>query len=529
MDPSTLPAWNTLIELAEINDQTTITQLFRADTARAEAMTVRMAVGTSELLVDFSRQNVSRRVLESLLQLAEESDLELRRTMLAAGSVVNTSEVRAALHMNERARVPIASAESLRLRAEVSEFAEAVRNGSVLGVGGPFTHVVNVGIGGSDLGPRLVHGALASVTNPALEVRFISNVDDHSMMRVLESLDPLRTLFVFSSKSFGTAETLHNARRAQHWLGQAMGMSDVARHCVAVTAAPDRVDAEDIVAKFVFHTSTEVGGRFSVSSAMNLVNEIAFGSDLIARFRNGMATMDEHFLSAPFASNAAVLMGLIGVWNRTFLARSSKAIVVYLDALAGFVPFVQQLEMESNGKQVLRDGSPVTFDTAPVVWGGVGTDAQHAFMQLVHQGTDVIPVDFVGVSRSGGQRNDQLMANLVAQAEALATGRSLEQVTRGGVPELEAHHRVMPGNRPSTAVLLRRLDAESLGALIALYEHATFVQGAVWGINSFDQWGVELGKQLADDLLARMGGAGVDQVGPNDLPPTIAWHLQEGR
>jgi glucose-6-phosphate isomerase len=262
---------------------------------------------------------------------------------------------------------------------------------------------------------------------------------------------------------------------------------------------------------------------------MNLVNEIAFGSGHIARFRDGMAAMDRHFLTAPFARNAPVLMGLIGVWNRTFLDRSSKAVVVYLDALANFVPFVQQLEMESNGKRVLRDGSPVSFGTSPVVWGGVGTNAQHAFMQLVHQGTDVVPVDFIGVSRSGGVRNDVLIANLVAQAEALAVGRSLEHVTRSGVAGSEAHHRVMPGNRPSSSVLLRHLDPESLGALVALYEHATFVQGAVWGINSFDQWGVELGKQLADDLLQRMGGTGVDHSGPSELPPAIAWHLSEDR
>lgn len=490
-------------------------------------MSLRLPVGGTELFVDFGRQNVTSEVLSALLQLAEESDLDLRRTMLAAGSVVNTSEVRAALHMSERAQAPDAKPESLHIRAQVSEFAEAVRNGSIHGVGGAFSHVVNVGIGGSDLGPRLVYGALASVTAPALEVRFVSNVDEHAMTQALESLDPRRTLFVFSSKSFGTAETLHNARRAQLWLGRAMEISDVARHCVVVTAAPDQVDEEDIVAKFIFHTPTEVGGRFSVSSAVNVANEIAFGPEHVSSFRSGMAEMDEHFLQTPFERNAPVLLGLINVWNRTFLMRSSRAIITYADALAGFVPFAQQLEMESNGKHVLRDGMPLSFPTAPVVWGGVGTDAQHAFMQMLHQGTDIVPVDFIGVSRAGTKRNDELIANLVAQAEALAVGWSVEQVMRDGSSFVEAPHQVMPGNRPSTVVLLRHLDAGSLGALIAMYEHITFVQGAVWGINSFDQWGVELGKRIALEVASQLQGAGVDTPSTRTAETLLAWHLEE--
>ena len=521
-----MPAWNTLIELAETIDETTIAQLFRADSARTESMTIELSAGRSEIIVDFSRQNVSNRVLEALVKLAGEIGLDTRRGLLAGGAVVNESEHRAALHMNERASDATATSDVADSRAKVAKFVEAVRSGAIGGAGGSFTHVVNVGIGGSDLGPVLVHQALSSVTEQKLEARFVSNVDDHALDSVLQDLDPGTTLFVFCSKSFSTVETIANAKRAQQWLLRSLGQEAVARQCVVVSASPERAIDVGIAADHVFVTSLEVGGRFSVSSAMNLANEIAFGSDQIARFRNGMAAMDEHFLSAPFVRNAPVLMGLIGVWNRTFLARSSKAIVVYLDALQGFVPFVQQLEMESNGKQVRRDGSPVTFGTSPVVWGGVGTNAQHAFMQLVHQGTDVVPVDFIGVSRSGGVRNDLLMANLEAQAEALAVGRSIDQVMRSGVAEPEANHRVMPGNRPSTSVLLRHLDPESLGALIALYEHATFVQGTVWGINSFDQWGVELGKQLADDLLTRMGGAGVSQSGPAKLPPNIAWHLR---
>ena len=527
MDPSTLPAWNTLNELAESNDETTIAQLLRADARRSQMLSVRLPIGESELIVDFSRQNVSDRVLDALLQLAVETDLGERRANLARGGVVNDSENRAALHMTERMTGPNAVREVIEAQQRVAQFAEGVRSGSISGSGGPFTHVVNVGIGGSDLGPSLVHRALGSVTDSRLQARFVSNVDDQALSSALFDLDPKRTLFLFCSKSFGTPETLVNARRAQEWLGRSMSFVEVARQCAIVSSSPQRAVEVGIRADHVFRTPFEVGGRFSVASAINLVNEVVFGPPVIAQFRSGMAAMDEHFLGAPLSRNAPVLMGLIGVWNRTFLRRASRAMVVYLDALAGLVPFVQQVEMESNGKRVLRDGSPLGFATSPVVWGGVGTDAQHAFMQLIHQGTDVVPVDFIGVSRSGAVRNDHLIANLEAQAEALAVGRSLEQVLRGGAGEPEARHRVMPGNRPSTTVLLRRLDAASLGALIALYEHSAFVQGSVWGVNSFDQWGVELGKQLADDLLDQMGGVGTDQSGARKLPPNVVWHLHE--
>lgn len=518
MDPSTLPAWNALIDLATVNDQTTIAQLFRADSSRATSMSIELSLAGAEMLVDFSRQNVSNQVFEALLDLARETGVEGRRHLLVSGAVVNESEERAALHMAERAEDRDAAA---------TAFAEGVRAGTIAGVGGRFTHVVNVGIGGSDLGPALVYDALCDWATPDVEARFISNVDDQSFDRQVRGLNPRTTLFIFCSKSFGTAETLSNARRVRAWLTTALSESEVPRHCAVVSAAPHLADAAGVSADHRFDTPAEVGGRFSVSSAVNLVNEIAFGKSAIAQFRAGMAAMDGHFMSAPMSRNAPVLMGLISVWNRTFLGRQSRALVTYLDALHAFVPFAQQLEMESNGKSVHSDATPVNYPTGPVVWGGVGTDSQHAFMQLIHQGTDVVPVDFIGVSQSRGRRNDELIANLEAQAQALAVGRTVEQLRRAGADESRARHREMPGNRPSTAVVLRQLDPASLGALIALYEHSTFIQGVVMGINSFDQWGVELGKEIARDVLARMGEAGVAQSAEVVQSPLVTWHLRK--
>ena len=518
MDPSTLPAWNALIELAAINDQTTIAQLFRADPSRAATMSLEPSIAGAELLVDFSRQNVSNEVLAALLELARETDFEVRRARLLDGAAVNQSEGRAALHIAER---------SGNTNADATKFAEAVRAGDIKGVGGKFTHVVNVGIGGSDLGPALVYDALREWNSPTLEARFISNVDSRSFERQMRGLDPRTTLFIFCSKSFGTAETLSNARRVRAWLTTGIEETEISRHSVVVSSAPQRAEAAGVEADHQFVTPIEVGGRFSVSSSVNLVNEIAYGATAISRFRAGMAAMDHHFVNTPLARNAPVLMGLISVWNRTFLGRHSRALIAYADALTALVPFIQQLEMESNGKRVLEDSSSLSFPTGPVVWGGVGTDAQHAFMQLVHQGTDVVPVDFVGVSRAEGNRNDELIANMEAQAQALAIGRSFDQVRRNGVEESMARHREMPGNRPSTSILLRELDPTSLGALIALYEHSTFVQGAVLGINSFDQWGVELGKEIAREVLDQMSGTGVAQSAEASQSPVVSWHLRQ--
>ncbi len=465
------------------------------------------------MLVDFSKQHVTADVLEALLALANDMGVAGARDALLGGANVNVSEVQPALHTALRARdgehvvvngrdvVADARAE----REQAHAFARDVRSGIAHGADGkPFTHVLNIGIGGSDLGPALAYDAWSSVREPDLVCRFVSNVDPVSLERTLAALDPARTLVVMCSKSFATAETVANCHDVQTWLANALGAGAVAAHSVIVTARPERVAEASLVARKTFLSWNWVGGRYSISSSMNLANAVAFGPDIVDEFLHGMHVMDDHFRSARPDRNVPVLMALINLWNRSILGRPTRAMLVYQDALAGFVDYVQQLEMESNGKSVHTDGSPVAVETAPIVWGGVGTNAQHAFMQLVHQGTTVVPVDFIGVTRTSAHnktRHNELVANMFAQAEALAFGRDAAAIEQSGIAASVASHRVAPGNRPSTTILLSSLSPATLGALVALYEHAVFAHGVLLGINSFDQWGVELGKQLASAVV----------------------------
>lgn len=515
MDPATFPSWSRLVALA--GSLPTIAQSFRDDPSRVDALAIELPVPAGALFVDFSKQHVTQDVVDALLDLAAEAGVATRRDAMFDGEAVNTTECQPALHTAMRAlagsRVEVDGrdvVESVRRDREGAHaFARDVRSGIIHASDGrPFTHVLNVGIGGSDLGSALVHEAWSTLREPDLECRFVSNVDPISLERTLATLDPARTLVVMCSKSFGTAETVANCSDVQSWLEAALGRGAVAQHCVVVSARPERAVEAGLMARRSFESWQWVGGRYSVSSAMNLVNAIAFGPEAIEEFLDGMRAVDEHFRTAEPRRNLPMLMGLINVWNRSLLGRATRALVVYEDALRGFVEYVQQLEMESNGKSVLLDGSPATVETAPIVWGGVGTNAQHAFMQLVHQGTSVVPVDFVGVAATPARnraRHDELVANMLAQAEALAFGRSAEELRAAGVDEQVVAHRVAPGNRPSTTVFLSSLRPSTLGALIALHEHAVMVQGAVLGINSFDQWGVELGKQLATKVVAGFG------------------------
>lgn len=491
----------------------TLAQLFRVDSERTASMSVEVTFPGGALFADLSKQNVTSEILDALLALAGEMGVAAKRDAMVGGGVVNDSEGQPALHTALRAKdgahvevdgrnvVDMVCAE----REAMFAFASDVRSGIAHGADGrPFTHVVTIGIGGSDLGPVLAHGAWSALREEDLTCRFVSNVDPISLEHTLSDLDPARTLVLMCSKSFATSETIANCRDVQLWLADALGSDAVAAHSVVVTARPDRVAELSLAARATFASWSWVGGRYSISSAMNLVNAIAFGREVIDEFLAGMRAMDDHFCSADDHRNVPVLMGLINVWNRSLLDRPTRAVVVYQDALSGFVDYVQQLEMESNGKSVLADGQPVTTETAPIVWGGVGTNAQHAFMQLIHQGTTVVPVDFIGVAQTAARntrRHDELIANMFAQAEALAFGRSPEQVQQMGVDAATVSHRVAPGNRPSTTILLSSLTPATLGALVALYEHAVFVQGAVLGINSFDQWGVELGKHLAQSVM----------------------------
>ena len=468
-------------------------------------MSVEIAVDGQSILIDASKQNVDKEVFCELAGLAAMARVADARDAMLSGAIVNTSEVQPALHTALRAprgsKVVVNGVnvvdEVWAVRDAVTGFAHDVRDGRFLGsTGKRITDVVNIGIGGSDLGPVLVYSAVSTISAPQVRVSFVSNVDPTNVTQVLGGLDPATTIIIVCSKSFTTAETLANARIAQRWLADALGADAVAHHTVAVTVDESKVASAGIAASRVLKMWSWVGGRYSVSSAVNVCNAIAFGADAMDQFLGGMRAMDEHFAREPFERNAPMILGLVGVWNRSLLGRGSHAIIPYADSLGLLPSYLQQLEMESNGKAVTRDGEALTTESSPVIWGGVGTNAQHAFMQLLHQGTSVVPVTFVGVARSNTVHHAEhaaLIANMIAQAAALAFGNSHDDPARE-----------MPGNRPSTTIVLSALTPSTLGALIALFEHVVFVQGCVWGINSFDQWGVELGKKLAHEVATEL-------------------------
>lgn len=501
MDITTTSSWKKLVALGKEAPQSTLSGLFLHDAQRAQRFSRELSVGDASVIVDFSKQNVSVDIIESLLALAADAGVHSQRDAMFAGEPVNESEGRPVLHVALRApsttTVVVDGVDVVQevhqVRRSMAKFAEGVRGGSLRGATGkPFTHIINVGIGGSDLGPALVWDALSTTLTPALQCSFVSNIDPIDVEQVLMRHDAQQTLVVMCSKTFSTAETLSNSVIIQKWLAASVGDAGVAQHCAVVSVDPQRAKSAGISFAHSFNIWPWVGGRFSVSSAVNLANVVAFGSAVFDEFLGGMRAVDEHFVGSEMDQNIPVLMGLISVWNRSILARETQAIVPYASALTQFAPYLQQLIMESNGKQVQSDNQSVTTQTSPVVWGSVGTNSQHAFMQLLHQGTSVVPVDLIGFAKTSAvhrDAHDALMANMFAQAQALAFGASSEEAQR-----------VMHGNRPSTVLLASELSAQTLGALIALYEHSVFVQGCIWGINSFDQWGVELGKKLANDL-----------------------------
>ena len=501
MDITTTSSWKKLVTLGKAAPQSTLSGLFLHDAQRAQRFTHQLNVGDAAVVVDFSKQNISVEIVESLLALATEAGVQSRRDAMFLGDLINESEGRPVLHIALRAPSTVTVVveevdvvqEVHEVRRSMAEFAQSVLNGSLCGATGkPFTHIINVGIGGSDLGPALVWDALSATLTPALQCSFVSNIDPIDVEQVLMRHDAQQTLVVMCSKTFTTAETLSNSLIIQKWLAASVGVAGVAQHCAVVSVEPHRAASAGIAFAHSFKIWPWVGGRFSVSSAVNLANVVAFGSSVFDDFLSGMRAVDEHFMSTEMDQNIPVLMGLISVWNRSVLGRETQAIVPYASALAQFAPYLQQLIMESNGKQVQNDNQMVAVQTSPVVWGSVGTNSQHAFMQLLHQGTSVVPVDLIGFAQSSAKHrdaHDTLIANMFAQAQALAFGATS--------PEAQ---RVMHGNRPSTVLLASELSAQTLGALIALYEHSVFVQGCIWGINSFDQWGVELGKKLANDL-----------------------------
>ncbi|WP_298462596.1 glucose-6-phosphate isomerase [uncultured Cellulomonas sp.] len=496
---------------------TTLASLFDADPRRGERMSVR----AGELYLDYSKNRLDDAVLADLVDAAERAGLPERARAMFAGEHINVTEDRSVLHV--ALRKP--AGESLvvdgvdvvaqvhEVLGRMAELATAVRSGQWRGhTGERITHVVNIGIGGSDLGPRMVVRALRRYVDDGLTVRFVANVDGADLESALEGLDPQRTLFVVCSKTFTTAETLANATAARTWLVDALGDdAAVARHFVAVSTNADAVAEFGIDQHNMFGFWDWVGGRYSVTSAIGLSVMLAVGPDHFGELLAGFHDMDEHFRTAPLAENLPVLLGLIGVWERNGLGMQSLAVLPYAQDLELLPAYLQQLDMESNGKSVTLDGEPVGHDTGPIVWGQPGTNGQHAFYQLLHQGTTVVPCDMIAVlAPLSGLRSqhDQLLANCLAQTQALAFGRSRQEVVDSGVDPALAGHRTFPGNRPSNTILMSELTPRALGQLIAAYEHKVFTQGVLWDVNSFDQWGVELGKTLARALVAEMDGDG---------------------
>lgn len=512
--PNELPAWNALQAHRDATKSLTIKELFAADPKRGE----RLNAEAAGLYLDYSKNRVTDETLKLLVDLAEQSGLKMHLEAMFTGEKINTTENRAVLHVALRApKGEVIKVDGVDVVHEVhtvldamSDFAERVRNGAWKGFTGKrIKNIVNIGIGGSDLGPVMAYEALRHYSDRALTLRFISNVDGTDFAEAVHDLDPSETLFIVASKTFTTLETMTNAESARDWLINGLGgdAKSVASHFVAVSTNAEKVSAFGIDTANMFGFWDWVGGRYSMDCAIGLSTMIAVGPENFRALLAGFHAMDVHFRTAPFESNLPVLMGLLAIWYIDFFGAQSIAVLPYDQYLKRFPAYLQQLTMESNGKSVRLDGTPVGYDTGAIYWGEPGTNGQHSFYQLIHQGTRLIPCDFIAFAKSlnpEGRHHDILMSNVFAQAEALAFGKTAEEVRAEGTPEALVPHRVFEGNRPSNIILAEKLDPFTLGTLIALYEHAVFTQGVIWGINSFDQWGVELGKVLAQRIIPEL-------------------------
>lgn len=514
--PDTLLAWDKLKKHAETASAWQMRDLFAADSNRFS----RFSLSAAGLFLDYAKNRINSETLSLLMELARQSRVEEKRDAMFGGSIFNNTEHRAVLHTALRAPKSAAILfngknivpEVHAVLDQAAAFTEQIHSGKWKGYTGKhITDIVHIGIGGSDLGPRMVCQALRPYCKPDIAVHFVSNVDGHDLDAVLGRVNPETTLFIIASKTFTTLETMLNANTARNWfLGNATE-KDLPRHFVAISTNREAVSAFGIHPDNMFPFWDWVGGRYSVWSAIGLPVMLALGCDRFAELLAGAHAMDTHFKNAALENNMPVILALIGIWNRNFLNYASVSIAPYLQDLAHFPSYLQQLEMESNGKRVTREGKPVTWQTSPIIWGNVGTNGQHAYFQLLHQGTDITPIDFITAlkpSHTLPRHHAALLANCFAQSEALMLGKTAEEVKAdlkaAGMPDEEMAfqipHRTFPGNRPSNTILMNTLRPESLGALIALYEHKTFVQGAVWDVNPFDQWGVELGKVLAKSI-----------------------------
>ena len=505
-------AWRTLEAAAKADGATRIADHFAGEPNRL----ARLSLDAAGLSLDLSKQSWSLAGLDAALALARAAGVDAAKALLFGGEVVNASEARPALHMALRAAsdAPFQAqgkgimADVQAVRARMAAFADGVRSGAIAAADGkPFTSILHIGIGGSDLGPRLVWDALRPL-KPQIDLKFVANVDGEDLALACAGLDPARTLVVVVSKTFTTQETLANALAARAWLADAVGEDKAGAQMAAVSTALDKTAAFGIADDRVFGFWDWVGGRYSLWSAVGLSCAVALGWDVFQAFLDGAAAMDAHFRDAPLEANAAVLLALAQVYNRNGLGRAARSVVPYAHRLRRLPSFLQQLEMESNGKSVTPQGEAVTHGTAPVVFGGEGSNVQHAYFQAMHQGTDIVPTEIVAVAQPAAGSADmhsKLLSNALAQAEALMVGRS----------EAPIKARLFAGNRPSSVILLDQLDPKSFGALIALYEHKTFVEGVIWNINSFDQWGVELGKEMANAILDELQGGAAKAHDPS--------------
>jgi glucose-6-phosphate isomerase len=508
------PAWRALAEHHARIRKTHLRELFAADPARGE----RLAVEALGLYLDYSKNRITDETLQLLLQLAEESWLRTRIDAMFRGERINITEDRAVLHVALRAprgATILVDGENVvpKVHAvldKMSDFVNRVRSGAWLGhTGKRIRNVVNIGIGGSDLGPVMAFEALRHYSDRAMTFRFVSNIDGTDFAEAVHDLEPAETLFIVSSKTFTTLETMTNARTAREWALRGLGGDEraVARHFVAVSTNAEKVAEFGIDTVNMFEFWDWVGGRYSMDSAIGLSTMLAVGPDHFRAMLDGFHQMDEHFRTAPFARNLPVLLGLLAIWYGNFFEASTVAVLPYEQYLKRFPAYLQQLTMESNGKSVTLDGLQVDYGTGPIYWGEPGTNGQHSFYQLIHQGTRLVPCDFIAFHKALnplGRHHDLLVANVFAQSEALAFGKTAEEVRAEGTPEWLVPHRVFAGNRPSNTILAEQLTPQTLGKLVALYEHCVYTQGVIWNINPFDQWGVELGKALAQRIIPEL-------------------------
>ena len=541
MDITASAQWSELAKVYEDKKDLNLRELFSADADRARNFTFDAA----GLHVDLSKNLIDGDIVKQLVEVAKAADLEARRDAMFAGEHINNTEDRAVLHT--ALRIPAEddlSVDGQDVAADVHEvlgrmrdFATALRSGAWLGhTGHTIKKVVNIGIGGSDLGPAMAAKALRSYEVAGISAEFVSNVDPADMAATLDGLDAESTLFIIASKTFTTQETLTNAHAARRWLIEQFDgdESAVAKHFVAVSTNAEKVAEFGIDTENMFPFWNWVGGRYSVDCAIGLSLMCTIGPMDFMRFLEGFHAMDEHFRTAPLEENVPALMGLLGVWYTNFFGAQTHAVLPYSQDLGRFPAYLQQLTMESNGKSVRRDGTAVTApSTGEIYWGEPGTNGQHAFFQLMHQGTRLIPADFIGFARpkqdfptadGSGSMHDLLMGNFFAQTKVLAFGKTAEEIAAEGVDADVVPHKVMPGNRPTTTILAEELTPQTLGALIALYEHIVFTQGVIWDINSFDQWGVELGKQQANDLAPAVSGKEEAASGDQSTDELIGWY-----